>query len=106
VSAAVGTTWSSGASASARRSSERAGAQRGGKGRRASEIIEIKGQLATLYGDMLAGRVDKGRGAVCAQIANVRMRALELERRITEADEFLRRIEDLERRMGQRGFAS
>jgi hypothetical protein len=88
------------------RERRRAGARRGGKARGASEIVEIKGELATLYHDTVGGKVDKGIGAVAAQIENVRLRAIEVERKIAEADEYLRRIEDLERRMGGRGFAS
>jgi hypothetical protein len=66
----------------------------------------IKAELATLYADTISGRIDKGRAAVGAQIQNVRLRAVEVERKVAEADEHQRRIEDLERRMGRRGFAS
>jgi hypothetical protein len=84
----------------------RAGARRGGRARGASEIVEIKGQLAALYGDVISGRIDRGIAAVGAQVENVRLRAIEIERKVAEADEYLRRIEDLERRMEGRGFAS
>jgi hypothetical protein len=65
-----------------------------------------KAQLATLYADTITGRIDKGIAAVGAQIQNVRLRAVEVERKVAEADEYLRRIEDLEQRMRGRGFAS
>ena len=85
----------------------RVGARRGGRSRGVPEVATIRAELAKLYADTLAGRVDKGVGAVGAQIQNVRLRAVEVERKVVEADEYLRRIEDLERRMGSsRAFAS
>jgi hypothetical protein len=63
-------------------------------------IRDLREQLATLYEDVLAGRVDEGTGAVLAQVANARTRVIETERKIKEQDELLERIEALE---GQRG---
>jgi hypothetical protein len=90
----------------ARRRRNSKGGKRGGRGRPgSSEIAEIKGQLAELYTDVLAGRVGTTEGAVATQVAHARLRALESERRVTEADEYLHRIEDLERRMGVYGVS-
>lgn len=79
----------------------RAGARRGGRSRSHGELATIRAELATLYADTLAGRVDKGVAAVCAQIENVRLRAAELERLIQETEEFDERLEALERRLGR-----
>ena len=65
----------------------KAGARRGGRARGASELAAIKGQLAELYSATLAGEVDRGVAAVAAQIVNVQLRAVEVERRVREADE-------------------
>jgi hypothetical protein len=88
------------------RERRRAGATRGGKARGSVELATIRAELATLYADTIARRIDKGHAAVGAQIQNVRLRAIEVQRKVSEADEYLRRIEDLERRLGERGFAS
>src|SRR5829696_8951527 len=57
-----------------------------------AEIRELKGQLADLYDDALAGRVDKGTAAVLAQIANARTRLLSVEMKIKEVEELEERI--------------
>jgi hypothetical protein len=47
----------------------------------------------------LTGEGDKGVAAVAAQVANVRLRALELERRHRETDELEAQVAELERRI-------
>jgi hypothetical protein len=63
----------------------------------------VKAELATLYSDAAAGRVETSRAAVCAQIQNVRLRLLEQQRRWFEADELEARIEALEAEQDQEG---
>jgi uncharacterized protein YceH (UPF0502 family) len=79
----------------------RAGASRGGRATTvgAKELTELKGELAALYANVLTGEVDKGVAAVAAQVANVRLRALELERRHRETDELEAQVAELERRI-------
>jgi hypothetical protein len=74
----------------------RAGARRGGKAQGSGELATIRAELATLYADTIAGRVDKGRAAVGAQIQNVRLRAVEVERKIREQEELEERISAME----------
>ncbi len=84
----------------------RAGSRRGGRGRAAGspgrEVQEIRSELAALYADALAGGVDTKVAAVAAQIQNIRLRAVEQERRIQETEELEDRISSLEARFGLR----
>jgi hypothetical protein len=75
----------------------RRGAYRGGKARANREIPGIKVQLEDLVRDVLSGELETGRAAVANQLINTRLRAVELERKIKEADELEARIEALER---------
>jgi hypothetical protein len=47
----------------------------------------------------MAGRVDKGRAAVGAQIQNVRLRAVEAERKVRETEELAERLASMEHRL-------
>jgi hypothetical protein len=60
------------------------------------EIREIKRLLKDLYSGVLEGRVERAAAAVANQIANTRLRALEVERRIREADELEGRLDEIE----------
>ncbi len=82
--------------ADARRRAARKGGQRGGRGRPASEVSELKGQLADLYAAVLDGTTEPKVGAVAAQIANVRARLVETELKVAEAVELEERISQLE----------
>lgn len=80
----------------ARSDARRRAASKAARSKPSAEIKGLKDQLATLYEDTLAGRVDKGVAAVLAQIANARTRLLETERRLKEQEELEQRIEQLE----------
>ena len=75
----------------------RRGQSRGGKGKPSREIVGIKSMLRDLAERVLAGEVETGRAAVANQLVNTRLRAVEIERKIREADEMEARIEELER---------
>ena len=47
--------------------------------------------------DVLAGEIETGRAAVANQLINTRLRAIEVERKIREAEELEERLEVLER---------
>jgi hypothetical protein len=64
------------------------------------ELVGLKAQLVDLTQDVLAGRLETGRAAVANQLINTRLRAIELERKIREADELEARIEALEQPQG------
>jgi hypothetical protein len=78
-------------------------ASRAAKSKPSKEIATIKAELATLYADTVAGRVDKGSATVGAQVQNVRLRCLEVERRWRELDELEARIAGLEAEQDQEG---
>lgn len=65
------------------------------KGRSNSEIREIKAQLKDLYAAVLEGVVRRQDAAVCTQICNTRLRAIEVEGRVREHDELEGRWEEL-----------
>jgi len=74
-----------------RRTASRAGSSKGN-----SEISDLKAQLKKLAADALSGDVERGVAAVVNQILNSRIRLVELERKIKEAEELEARLETLE----------
>ena len=81
--------------ANAERRSARA--RRGGKARGAGELKEVKQEIREIIADVLKGAVDRAAGAVALQGFNVLLRAVDLERRIKETEEFEERLAALER---------
>jgi hypothetical protein len=71
-------------------------ASRAARARHDPEIREIKNLLKDLYAGVLEGRVERAAAAVANQVANTRLRAIEVERRIREADELEGRLDELE----------
>ena|SRR5215210_4155089 len=78
-------------------------ARRGGKAKGAGELSGIKREVKAVIAAVLAGRIDKGAGAVAFQGYNALRGVLELERRIKETDELQERIEALEQAAEIRG---
>ena len=76
-----------------------------GRANGAGEIQSLKEQLAELYADAREDRIPAKTAAVAAQIQNVRLRALALERDIHQQEELAERIEELERVAEERGWA-
>lgn len=72
------------------------GGKRGGRGRPQAELVGVKGQLQDLADGVLSGEVDRSAAAVCGQLLNVKLRAIETERRIKETEELEERIAALE----------
>ena len=87
----------------ARAEERRRAASRAGRSKPGREIAEIRGQLRQLYADVLSGQADRGAAAVAAQVANVRLRALELQRKILETQELEERVEEMERALRGEG---
>ncbi len=52
---------------------------------------------------VLAGGLDTGRAAVANQLINTRLRAVEVERKLREAEDHEERLERLERAAEQKG---
>jgi hypothetical protein len=74
----------------------RLNASRATRARHDPEIREIKKLLKDLYAGVLEGRMERAAAAVANQVANTRLRAIEVERRIREADELEERLDELE----------
>jgi len=79
-----------------RRRNASKGGKRGGRGRPAADLTDLKRQLQELTDDALAGKVERGVAAVCAQLLNVKLRAVEVERKIREQEELEARLGALE----------
>jgi hypothetical protein len=60
-------------------------------------VQTIKDQVRTVVGGVLAGKLDRGAGALAIQGFNTLLRCVEVERKLREQDEVLARIEALER---------
>jgi hypothetical protein len=60
------------------------------------ELVEVKAQLRTIANEVLAGRLDKGKGSIAAQVLGVFTRVVEVERKIRETDELEARLDALE----------
>src|SRR5215203_6756359 len=80
----------------ARAEERKRAASKAARARHDPEIREIKKLLKDLYAGVLEGRVERAAAAVANQVANTRLRALEVERRIREADELEERLDELE----------
>jgi archaellum component FlaC len=78
-------------------------ASRGGKAKANQELPSIKARLEDLTEQVLAGDLETGRAAVANQLINTRLRAIELERKIREAEEIEERLEALENDLGDSG---
>lgn len=82
-------------------------ASRGGRGKPSRELQGIKALLSELTDRVLGGEdiepLETSRAAVANQLINTRLRAVEVERKIKEAEEFEERLAELERVAGQKG---
>ena len=79
------------------RSDERSrAASRAGKSKPSRELQGVKTQLQTLTDRVLSGEVERADAAVCGQLLNVKLRAVELERKWKEVEELEERLEVLE----------
>lgn len=74
----------------------RRNAAKGGKAKASRELVAVKNQLQNLADGVLEGELDKAVAAVVSQILNVKLRAIEVERRIKETEELEERLEALE----------
>jgi hypothetical protein len=80
----------------ARAQERRRNASRGGRSKGSPKLAKLDKQLEDLAADTLKGEVERGVAAVVNQIINSRLRAVEIERKIREAEELEARLEALE----------
>ncbi len=80
-----------------RRADERSlAASRAGRARPNGEITEIKTDLQAMVDALLSGELDRGTAAVCGQLKNVKLRAVEIQRRTSDMTDLLTRLEAVE----------
>ncbi len=104
-SAMKGSSWCYGHSpekADQRRQNASRGGTIGGRGRGGGqgvgELQGVKDRLLGLADDVLGGQVSRSDGAVAAQILNVFLRAVEIQRRTSDMGELMARLDELEQR--------
>ncbi len=78
----------------------RRGQSRGGKTKPSRDLAEAKTAIRAAIEGVRTGALDKGVGAVMFQGYGALIRAVELERKVREQDELLKRIERLESQQG------
>src|SRR5215204_6098179 len=78
-------------------------ASRGGRAKANRELPQIKSLLDDLTDRVLSGELPTGPAAVANQLINTRLRAIELERKIREAEEIEERLSALEALARNRG---
>jgi hypothetical protein len=71
-------------------------ASKAGKSKPSAELRGVKRQLQELTDRILSGEVDRANAAVCGQLLNVKLRALEQERRWREIEELEARLQAME----------
>jgi hypothetical protein len=79
-----------------RRRAASKGGKRGGRGRPAVELSDIKHRLEELAEDVLAGRKDRQDAAVAGQLYNYAIRAVSVGLKAKEVEEIEGRLEELE----------
>ena len=83
----------------------RRGASRGGKAKANRELTAIKALLEDLTERVLSGELPTGPAAVANQLINTRLRAIEVARKVRDAEELeerLARLENLAKRHSQK----
>jgi hypothetical protein len=72
------------------------GGKRGGRGRPVVAASEVADQVQDLSDKVLAGELSRADAAVCGQLLNVKLRALEVGRKLREAEDLEQRLNELE----------
>jgi hypothetical protein len=72
------------------------GGRRGGRGRPQNEIARISARIEELAEDVVAGRLEKGRGAVGGQLLNYVLNGLRIGLQAREQEQLEERIEQIE----------
>src|SRR5215204_1660482 len=72
------------------------GGKRGGRGRSSSELARLQGRFEELAEQVLSGEVERGVGAVAAQLLNGARACVATRLKAIEQEEVLERLEELE----------
>lgn len=76
-------------------------ASRAGKSKPSRDLLQTRAQLQGLADSVLAGEVDRANAAVAGQLLNIKLRTVEIERRLLETQELERRLGELEESIEQ-----
>src|SRR5829696_1317783 len=82
--------------AEARSRAARRGGKRGGRGRPSSELARLQERFEELAEQVLSGEVERGVGAVAAQLLNGARACVATRLKAIEQEEVLERVEELE----------
>jgi hypothetical protein len=74
----------------------RRGQSRGGKGKPSKEIQRISARIEQIAEDVLANRIDKGRGQISGQLLSYVLNGLKISLAAREQEEIIGRLEMLE----------
>ncbi len=80
----------------------RRSASKAGRSRPSRELQAVKDQLRDLTAKVLAGEVERADAIAASQLLNVWLRATEIQRKVSETEDLLARLESLEKRTGSR----
>ena len=72
------------------------GGRRGGRGRPSSELVRLQERFEELAEQVLSGEVERGVGAVAAQLLNGARACLATRLKAIEQEDILARVEELE----------
>ncbi len=72
------------------------GGKRGGRGRPSSELARLQGRFEELAEQVLSGEVERGVGAVAAQLLNGARACVATRLKAIEQEDILERVEELE----------
>ena len=79
-----------------RRLNNRKGGKRGGRARPSSELSRLQARFEELAEQVLSGKVERGVGAVAAQLLNGARACVATRLKAIEQEEVLERVEELE----------
>lgn len=85
----------------ARANDRRRNASKAGKSKPSRDLLQTRAQLQTLADGVLAGEVDCSDASVAGQLLNIKLRTIELERRLKETEDLEKRLEGLEETLGE-----
>jgi hypothetical protein len=80
----------------ARADARRRAASKAARSRPSREVASLKAELRVVIDGALDGRIERGVGSCAAQLYNVLLRAVEVERKVRESAELEARLEALE----------
>ena len=84
----------------------RRNASRAGRSKPSRDLVGIKAQLQEMADTVRSGTLDRADAAVVSQILNVKLRALEIERKVRELEVVEERLAALEERQDARGWGA